>query len=182
MAVSQARIVDAALRILDQYGLADLSMRRIADVLGVQAAAIYWHFANKQTLIAAVGDAILADQADWHDSMALEEWARDLREVLLRHRDAAELVAASLAVGLCEHAPEAGAVAILEAQGWQPDDAGHAASAMVHFILGHVMQEQTRQNLLAVGVLAPPTEAIDEDGFEFGLQILVSGARALAAR
>ena len=108
--MSKAGIVDAALGILDQYGLADLSMRRIADALGVQAAAIYWHFANKQTLLAAVSDAILAGQAPCDESMSIAGWACDLREVLLSHRDAAELVAASLAVGLCTRIPDAGAV------------------------------------------------------------------------
>lgn len=176
-----AGIVDAALGILDAYGLADLSMRRIADALGVQAAAIYWHFANKQTLLAAVSDAILAGQAGWDDQLSLEVWARDLRGVLLAHRDGAELVAASLAVGLCERIPDAGAVAAFESHGWQPEEAGRAARAIVHFILGHVIQEQTRQNLLAVGVLAPPTEALDEEGFELGLRMLISGARAVAA-
>ena len=64
MAVSRELIVDAALGILDSYGLADLSMRRIGDALGVQAASIYWHYANKQSLLAGVSDAILAAQAE----------------------------------------------------------------------------------------------------------------------
>jgi hypothetical protein len=85
--------------------------------------------------------------------MSIAGWARDLREVLLTHRAAAELVAASLAVGLCTRVPDAGAVEVLEADGWPPDDARRATRAIVHFVLGHVIQEQTRQNLLAVGVL-----------------------------
>ena len=182
VAVSKTSIVGAALGILDQYGLADLSMRRIADALGVQAAAIYWHFANKQSLLAAVSDAILAGQASRDGSLAVAAWARDLRSVLLSHRDAAELVAASLAVGLCERVPELAAIRQLEADGWSPADASRAARAMVHFVLGHVMQEQTRQNLLMVGVLDRSTEAFDEEGFEFGLQMFIGGVRAVAAR
>ena len=38
------------------------------------------------------------------------------------------------------------------------------------------MQEQTRQNLLRVGVLAAPAEALDDAGFELGLQLVVKGA------
>ena len=38
--MSKAGIVDAALGILDQYGLADLSMRRIADALGVPQRSV----------------------------------------------------------------------------------------------------------------------------------------------
>ena len=36
--------------------------------------------------------------------------------------------------------------------------------------------EQTRQNLLRVGVLAAPAEALDDAGFELGLQLVVKGA------
>jgi hypothetical protein len=46
--------------ILDAYGLGDLSMRRLAERLGVKAGALYWHVANKQSLLAAVSDEILA--------------------------------------------------------------------------------------------------------------------------
>ncbi|MGZ8727117.1 MAG: TetR/AcrR family transcriptional regulator, partial [Aeromicrobium sp.] len=42
-------IVERAIGVLDQYGLADLSMRRIAAELGVQPSALYHHFANKQS-------------------------------------------------------------------------------------------------------------------------------------
>ena len=84
-------------------------------------------------------------------------------------------------MGLCTRVPDAGAVEVLEAEGWPPDDARRATRAIVHFVLGHVIQEQTRQNLLAVGVLTSPTPALDEDGFELGLRMLVSGVQAVAA-
>ncbi|NEM90951.1 TetR family transcriptional regulator [Galbitalea soli] len=56
---SRDDVVTAALRILDDIGLADLSMRRLAASLGVQASALYWHFPNKQSLLASVSDRIL---------------------------------------------------------------------------------------------------------------------------
>lgn len=169
----------AALEILDRYGLADLSMRRIGDAVGVQAATIYWHFANKQTLLAGVSDAILAAQAavapgDRESSPA--NWARDLRRALLLHRDAAELVAASLAVGLGERVPDTVAAQVFRSRGWSEVDAQRGARAFTHFVLGHVMQEQTRQNLLRLGVLPPGDTALDDEGFELGLRLLVAGA------
>ena len=177
MAVSRELIVDAALGILDSYGLADLSMRRIGDALGVQAASIYWHYANKQSLLAGVSDAILSAQAAVAAGPdALGDWARDLRRVLLAHRDAAELVAATLAVGLGERTPDAAAVGLLGAAGWPDAEAKSAARALTHFVLGHVMTEQTRANLLLLGVLEPPAEALDEAGFEVGLRMLLAGA------
>ena len=49
-----------ALQILDEYGLPDLTMRRLAGALDVQASALYWHFPNKQTLLAELANRILA--------------------------------------------------------------------------------------------------------------------------
>ncbi|MBB2921943.1 TetR family transcriptional regulator [Cellulomonas cellasea] len=61
MSLSRVQVVAAALEILDEYGLGDLTMRRLATSLGVQPGALYWHVANKQALLAEVADAIVAD-------------------------------------------------------------------------------------------------------------------------
>ena len=53
-------VVGRALAVLDDHGLADLTMRRLGSELGVQPSALYHHFANKQALLAAVADEILA--------------------------------------------------------------------------------------------------------------------------
>ena len=47
-------VVERAVTVLDEYGLADLTMRRLAAELDVRPSALYHHFANKQTLLAAV--------------------------------------------------------------------------------------------------------------------------------
>ena len=71
MALSRAAIVDAGLGILDAYGLGDLSMRRVADALGVQAGALYYHVPNKQSLLAALSDEVLEDVPEpvWNTSI-----------------------------------------------------------------------------------------------------------------
>ena len=53
-------VVDRALDVLDRYGLADLTMRRLGTELGVRPSALYHHFDNKQSLLAAVADEVLA--------------------------------------------------------------------------------------------------------------------------
>ena len=60
MRYRRADVVEQALGVLDTYGLADLTMRRLGSELGVQPSALYHHFANKQPLLAAVADEILA--------------------------------------------------------------------------------------------------------------------------
>ncbi len=57
---SRDDVIAAALAILDSLGLPDLTMRRLAATLDVQASALYWHFPNKQTLLASVSDRIVA--------------------------------------------------------------------------------------------------------------------------
>ena len=59
MRYRRADVVDHAIAVLDAYGLADLTMRRLGAELGVQPSALYHHFANKQALLAAVADEIL---------------------------------------------------------------------------------------------------------------------------
>ncbi|MGP1667261.1 MAG: TetR family transcriptional regulator, partial [Rhodanobacter sp.] len=49
--------------LLDQAGLDNLTMRRLADALQVKAASLYWHFANKQALMDAMADALMAQVA-----------------------------------------------------------------------------------------------------------------------
>ena len=59
MALSRDQIITTAVDILTRYGLADLSMRRLARELDVQPGALYWHVANKQELLVEVADVLL---------------------------------------------------------------------------------------------------------------------------
>ena len=54
MSNSRADVLRAARDILIDHSLADLSMRRLATEVGVRPNALYWHFPNKQTLLAAL--------------------------------------------------------------------------------------------------------------------------------
>ncbi|MFR9750096.1 TetR/AcrR family transcriptional regulator [Nocardia sp. 004] len=51
-------IVDAAIELADTEGLDALSMRRIADRLGVGAMSLYRHIANKDELLTAMTDEV----------------------------------------------------------------------------------------------------------------------------
>src|SRR5256885_5570673 len=88
-------VVRAALEVLDQTGLDGLSIRAIAERLGVRGPALYWHFRNKQALLDEMAEAMLAEHADelgppregqsWWDWLA--DTARWQRRALLSHRD-----------------------------------------------------------------------------------------------
>lgn len=89
-------IVDAALRVLDRDGLEALSMRRVGEELGTGAASLYWHVRNKEELLQllferVVGEIVLPDPdpSRWREQ--LEELARQMRDVMKRHRDIARI-------------------------------------------------------------------------------------------
>src|SRR3954447_3171214 len=89
-------VVEAATAILDNYGIADLTMRRLGRELNVSPGALYWHFSNKQQLLGAIADRILEPvgdvPGDWRDRVA--GTCGRLRDALLSHTDGAELVSA----------------------------------------------------------------------------------------
>jgi AcrR family transcriptional regulator len=110
--LSKDDVAEAALDILDRLGLPDLTMRRLAAALDVQASALYWHFPNKQTLLADLADRIVRRRApattsgDWDERLSAEAFG--IRDALLAYRDSAEIVSSSLALGLGDNQPSPG--------------------------------------------------------------------------
>ncbi|GAA4892444.1 TetR/AcrR family transcriptional regulator [Tessaracoccus lubricantis] len=192
MALSRAAIVDAGLTILDEYGLGDLSMRRVADALGVQAGALYYHVPNKQSLLAAIADQILSSLPTLPERVTsddggpgrvegtqrhLTSWAHDLRAALLTHRDAAELVASSHALGLGSVDPTAEGRDLLARTGHPEPEA--TVAALLHLVLGHVVEEQTRAQMHALGVVEHFDPALAERHFRVGVATFVRGVAAV---
>ncbi|MDO4413236.1 TetR/AcrR family transcriptional regulator C-terminal domain-containing protein [Cutibacterium sp.] len=183
MSLTKADVVQAGVEILDTYGLGDLSMRRLADRLGVKAGALYWHVANKQSLLAAVSDEILSvaggptslPDVDVDLDAGVDEWARCFRRVLLDHRDGAELVASTISVGLGEVDPTVRLREFLVAHGFDVDGAGGICRAIVHLVLGHTMEEQTRSQLHDLGVMGEVDPARQERDFDLAMRIFIAG-------
>ncbi|HWJ82872.1 MAG TPA: TetR family transcriptional regulator [Nocardioides sp.] len=90
-------VVARAIRTLDEHGLAELTMRRLAADLDVQPGALYHHFSGKQALLAAVADELLdrgrraTEVVPWDAELHLV--CVELRDAMLAHRDAAALIA-----------------------------------------------------------------------------------------
>ncbi len=179
MAIDRDEVVRAAVRILDDYGLADLSMRRLADSLGVKAGALYWHVANKQSLLAAVADQVTGELPDpvGPPRAALVDWASGLRAVLLAHRDSAELVATALASGLCERNPLEGVESVFGGLLPQPR-ASWAAAALMHQVLGHVAHEQNVRLFRELGHVEGVEQDAGDEAFVFAVTALVDGLLA----
>ncbi|MDN4616281.1 TetR/AcrR family transcriptional regulator C-terminal domain-containing protein [Leifsonia sp. F6_8S_P_1B] len=176
-------VARTALRILDDDGLPDLTMRRLAAALDVQPSALYHHFPNKQTLLAELADRIVARAAqpasglDWSDTVRAE--AAALRDALLAYRDGAEVVSSTFALGLGAGAPLDRFTDAVTAGGFDDETARRAATALLHFVLGHVSHEQQRLQYDSLGVLADSASAEagtdSAEAFAFGIDLLVGG-------
>lgn len=184
MRYRRADVIARALSVLDAYGLADLSMRRLGSELGVQPSALYHHFANKQSLLAALADEILergrrAREATTWDGRVLEV-ARELRDAMLAWQDGAELVATVHAFGLGAARPSEELAATLADSGLAEDVVEVATDTVLHFVLGHVLQEQTQIQASSAGAIAdePADVSSTGSGFELGLGLLLDGIRA----
>lgn len=180
MAYRRQDVVACAIGVLDSYGLADLSMRRLAQELGVQPSALYHHFANKQRMLAAIADEILRrgerprGASGWEQhTVAAATW---LRESMLAYRDGAELVVTVNAFGLGEVRPRARIAEALNDSGLTPSIVATAAGAVLHYVLGHTLEEQTQLQAGSAGAIeGSPRE---ESDFETGLGLVLDGIRA----
>lgn len=180
MPLTSDAVLDAACSLLDTFGLADLTMRRLGDELGVRAGAVYHHVPNKQTLLARVADRIIADVdapgESWHEALAA--WASNLRHALLAHRDSADLVASVRAMGLGQRDAAAPATAVLIRMRLDADAARAAGAAVLHFVLGHVAEEQARREWERFGKPTPDSAPEAPTGsFDLGVALLLAGMR-----
>lgn len=182
----KADVIDAAMAVLDEHGIAGLSMRRIADALDLQVSALYWHFPNKQALLAAVSARIVAG-ADAVRTDDLGGIAAALRDRLLAHRDGAEIVSSSLALGLLDLPARTRLIDAAHRAGLTDAAARVAADTLVHFVIGFTFHEQQRLHAAVVGAAAPVADLSPEaagaspaDDFAAGVELIVSGIRTAA--
>lgn len=178
MQLHKRDVVEAAAKLLDEYGIADLTMRRLARELSVSPGALYWHFANKQELLGAIADRILDGVPS---ARGVVEVCNRLRDALLSHTDGAELVSASFAAGQSSAMKQILAV-LTEAVSAVGVDSAHAelaARTVVYYVLGFTVDEQSRLQWDAAGAELPEWQSVLADDanarFAFGLRLFVDG-------
>src|SRR5947208_10215112 len=85
--LTRDRIVDTALRVMDDEGLETVTMRRVGRELGVEAMSLYNHVKGKEDLLDAITERVMgtfrlpAQADDWREDArrAAQEWRRVLR-------------------------------------------------------------------------------------------------------
>lgn len=96
--LTRARIIEAAVALLDEEGMGRLTMRRLAERLQVGATTLYWHVATKDDVVDLAVDAIFGEAGvPGHGTASPREdiaaLVHDWRRAMLRHPWAASLPA-----------------------------------------------------------------------------------------
>jgi AcrR family transcriptional regulator len=106
--LSREKIADVALAIADAEGFASVSMRRIAQEMGVGTMSLYYYVKTKADLIAVMDDALMGEvlapspPANWREALAVI--ATRTRDVFLRHPWAlSSMLSASPGVNAMRH-------------------------------------------------------------------------------
>ncbi|GGS39164.1 MULTISPECIES: TetR/AcrR family transcriptional regulator C-terminal domain-containing protein [Actinokineospora] len=141
--LSRARVLGAAVAIADRDGIAALTMRRLAQDLGVEAMSLYHHVANKEALLDGVIEVVMAEIAEAVGEPVVEDWqaamrARVLtaRQVFLRHPWAARVLETRTSISPGVIAYYDGVLAIFRAGGFSYDLAHRALHALGSRALG----------------------------------------------
>ena len=103
--ISRRKVLETALTIIDQDGLAGLSIRRLADALGVNGASLYHHFENKDEILVGAAELALSEvptpdesEDNWRHWMSQN--ARNLRNALLEHPGLVPLIVSKRSLGM----------------------------------------------------------------------------------
>ncbi len=102
--LSRDRVLEAAVAFADANGIESLTMRKLGEVVGVEAMSLYNHVANKDDLLDGMVDLVFAEIGlppsgpDWR--AAMRRRAVSAREVLARHRWAIGLMESRTSPGV----------------------------------------------------------------------------------
>ena len=186
-------VVDAAVRIADRDGLDRVSMRNLADELGVGTMTLYTYVADKDELL-----DLMLDEVSRH--MLVPEplptsWREALRAIAIRTRDAVEHHPWVLDAGArrprqrintMRHVEQS--LAAVAPLGLDREVAGTILTAVDDYTVGHSYRKRTRQKMrrafrAAVARGGPGGDPAVEEAIEAGeLPLLAKAFRSRRAR
>jgi len=206
--LSRQKVVDAAIALADTAGMDALSMRQLAQRLGVEAMSLYNHVPNKDALIDAMVDDVAGRIAlprpgqPWRAEMA--QRARSAHALLLQHPWSPLPMISRMNVGPGMLRYADATHGCLLAAGFDHAAADHARHAMDSHIHGFTLQElhfpldrgeyasaaaaflpmlpadrYPHMHALAGEVIAGRYNGVND--FDFGLQLVLDGLQRLLA-
>jgi AcrR family transcriptional regulator len=181
--LSERDVIDAALRLTRRSGLAQLSMRALADELGVTTMATYHHVRNKEALLDLVANTVLEmvevpppTVGDWAERVG--EVNRRMYRVLLEYPGLGGYLLQRPLTAVGKRLAEA-TQELMREGGLTGREARLAATVFQAFLLGRLSIESagTHRQDERSGRRRPSQLSADEV-FEYGIAQLVVGLRA----
>jgi AcrR family transcriptional regulator len=143
--LSEARVLDAAMRLADRIGIEKLTIRRLADELGVTPMAIYRYVPSKEAIVDGMVEAVFTEidlppvEDDW--KTAMRRRCVSLHEVLLRHPWAPPLMESRPSPGPALLHHHDAVLGCLRRGGLPLAWAAHAYAVLDSYVYGYAMQE-----------------------------------------
>jgi AcrR family transcriptional regulator len=143
--LTRERALAAALAVADAEGLAALTMRRLAQELGVEAMSLYHHVSNKEDILDGIIDLVFAEislpdhDVPWRPAMVAR--ARSVRAVLTRHPWAISIMESRTSPGPATLRHLDALLGMCRRAGFSVPMTAHAVSLVESYIYGFVMQE-----------------------------------------
>jgi AcrR family transcriptional regulator len=145
--LSKERVLDAAVALAARDGIESLTMRKLADELGVGAMSLYHYVPNKTELLDDMVDIVFGEieppstDVDW--KTAMRRRALSTREALNRHRWAVGLMESRMTPGPASLRLHDAVLGCLREAGFSIELTIHAYSVQDAYIYGFALQERS---------------------------------------
>jgi AcrR family transcriptional regulator len=145
--LTRERVLDGAMTVADRSGLAALTMRSLADELGVKPMSLYHHVANKEAILDGLVERVFAQVdlprvgAEWRAE--IRRRSHSLRAALRRHRWAIGVMESRTSPGPATLRHHDAVIGTLRAGGFSVAMTAHAFSAIDAYVYGFALQEAT---------------------------------------
>lgn len=205
--LTREKLIAAALELVDHDGLGALTIRELANRLGVRPMAIYHYTASKEHLLDTLVDVVFDEvhlpraNGEWRDELRLR--ATSVRDTLERHRWALPVMETRVHPGPATLANHEAVLALLRGSGFSLQAAAHAYAITDAFVYGFALQEAmldvagvtdsaapvaAAMNLTSYPRVAELAEAYAgpdpmsfRASFEVGLEVVLDGLERIAA-
>lgn len=157
--LTREAVLQAAVRVADAGGVSAVSMRKVAEELGVEAMSLYHHVKGKEAILDGIVDLVFAeialppDGVHWREAM--HRRASSVRAVLLRHSWALGMLDSRTGPSPATLRHHDTVLGVLTAGGFDLPGAASALSLLDSYVYGFVLQERslpftTREELVDV--------------------------------
>lgn len=142
--VSEESVIEKSLQLLDEEGVDAITMRGIAQRLGVTTPTVYWHVNSKDGLLDRLYDHLCSEvpsppSGSWQDR--LRSLACSIRAVFARHRDAARIAVGRFPLGPHGLRVTEAALEALTEAGLREEDVAYATYLFFSYVTTFSYQE-----------------------------------------